>query len=349
MQEKKRVGWLDGVKGFTILAVIIGHIADGYLGANLYPGYANILTILYNIAYSFHMLLFFALSGYSFGLAYLEGEKEYKLKTNRIRLQLENIAIIYIMWCIILWAFKMAFSTDVNSGVTVATLLWIPLKAISPYWYLYVLVICYLLTVGFVSKGVHEKYVLIFSAVLCLVQYWIMKSWVGQFTVIQTGAYYFFFSIGLKMSKQKKFEEYISRLPVISINLLIGVLIGFLFIYQQEKRVGWSAIPVLGSIMALALSLAFIGIAQKMNAHIFELIGRYSLEIYLIHCFITAGNRKILPKIGITNFWPSFIVNFLLAVTIPILFSMFMKKIGLHAILFKPAIYLLQRAEKAKN
>ena len=34
----------------------------------------------------------------------------------------------------------------------------------------------------------------------------------------------------------------------------------------------------------------------------FELCGRYSLEIYVIHCFITAGNRVILPKLGITYF-----------------------------------------------
>lgn len=348
MQETKRIGWLDVLKGFAAITVVMGHIADGYIKATLFPDNAGFEVALYNIIYSFHMPLFFVLSGVSFGIAYLEGEKDYKLKTTRINLQVKNIVILYFAWCVILWLFKMVFSNDVNSGVTLSNLLWLPLKAINPYWYLYVLALCYLITCLLISKHVNQKHVLIISTALCLAQYWIAKSWAGQFTATAIVAYYLFFFIGLLISKRKDFDEWIGKPPVIVLNFAIGIFIGLAFSYRQGEEIGWSQIPVLGSVMALALSLAFIGLAQKFSIVVFELLGRYSLEIYLIHCFITAGNRKILPMLGITTFGASFVVNLLMAVTIPVLFSMLLKKIGLYVLMFKPATYFAKLKEKSK-
>lgn len=48
----KRLAWLDVAKGLTMLAVIVGHTAGGS-------------TLTHDIIYSFHMPLFFLLSGYT--------------------------------------------------------------------------------------------------------------------------------------------------------------------------------------------------------------------------------------------------------------------------------------------
>lgn len=29
---KKRISWIDSLKGFAMLCVVLGHVADGYLG-----------------------------------------------------------------------------------------------------------------------------------------------------------------------------------------------------------------------------------------------------------------------------------------------------------------------------
>ncbi len=55
MREKKRIEWIDVAKGYGIILVVLGHCF-------------NKGTILHNWIFSFHMPLFFLLSGYCFRL-----------------------------------------------------------------------------------------------------------------------------------------------------------------------------------------------------------------------------------------------------------------------------------------
>lgn len=69
----RREAWLDSLKGFAILLVILGHVLSGYLDAAAFPGaYTSFYTIRTWI-YSFHMPLFFLISGFTFTLAYWRG------------------------------------------------------------------------------------------------------------------------------------------------------------------------------------------------------------------------------------------------------------------------------------
>lgn len=41
---KKRISWIDSLKGFAILCVVLGHVADGYLGGlTMSPGETNFM------------------------------------------------------------------------------------------------------------------------------------------------------------------------------------------------------------------------------------------------------------------------------------------------------------------
>ena len=72
--KKDWVLYIDTLKGITILLVIIGHIADGYLRANIFTENRNVLHFTYNIIYSFHMPLFLFISGYVYYLAYFKNK-----------------------------------------------------------------------------------------------------------------------------------------------------------------------------------------------------------------------------------------------------------------------------------
>ena len=59
-----RQDWLDLTKGIAILLVVIGHVFRGYTAAGLFPEYQTAFAYIDYTIYSFHMPLFFLLSGY---------------------------------------------------------------------------------------------------------------------------------------------------------------------------------------------------------------------------------------------------------------------------------------------
>ncbi len=59
----RRLGFVDTVKGIAIICVVLGHIANGYLNSKIVPDTA-VYQHIYNIVYSFHMPLFFLISGF---------------------------------------------------------------------------------------------------------------------------------------------------------------------------------------------------------------------------------------------------------------------------------------------
>lgn len=89
----RRIEWLDSCKGFAIMLVVIGHIVDGYMDAKLFTEYSPLMNAIHNVIYSFHMPLFFTLSGYIFYRAYCvnRGQKQHKFK-----LSIVNNIYIYI-------------------------------------------------------------------------------------------------------------------------------------------------------------------------------------------------------------------------------------------------------------
>lgn len=58
--EKKRIDWVDMLKGIAIICVIIGH--------RTWSDYGALPCMLKSWIYSFHMPLFFFLSGFVFSI-----------------------------------------------------------------------------------------------------------------------------------------------------------------------------------------------------------------------------------------------------------------------------------------
>lgn len=57
--ENRRFDWVDTARGIGILLVVYGHVLDGLRkGSSYVPGFT------YDVIYSFHLALFFFLSGF---------------------------------------------------------------------------------------------------------------------------------------------------------------------------------------------------------------------------------------------------------------------------------------------
>ena len=131
-----RIEWIDALKGFAILTVVIGHCADGILSAGMYSQYKFELQALYDAIYSFHMPLFFIVSGFVFWLS-----KSY----DRYRTKVFDFVIVYVIWDFLTWLGKFLLGSKVNRQVGFEDLIGMFYHPIAPMWYLYVLTIFYLI------------------------------------------------------------------------------------------------------------------------------------------------------------------------------------------------------------
>lgn len=231
----------------------------------------------------------------------------------------------------------MIFSSDVNTPSTVSDLIMMPIKPIGIYWYIYYLVFYYLIFYCFDKVKINEKrkFLIIFAVS-------ILSSIFSFNIVFPLGGiikYSVFFYFGIFMSKCNFNTEFIKSKKIIM--AAITVLTVFAMIISYAINVNLLSTVIVGIIIAIIMSfgviIAFAGTDCKNKILVF--VGNYSLEIYLIHCFITAANRKILPAVGITNFYVNVVVNFLMAVFIPIGCAFLLKRMNLHKLIFRPANY----------
>ncbi len=345
---KQRETWIDALKGFAALTVVSGHIVSGYLEAASFEAQRDILISVFNAVYAFHMPLFFMISGFLFSLSYIDGEGA--PRKSRVTLQIGNIAVIYVVWSLLLGSLKMLFSGSVNNAVRLSDLLWIPLKAIGPYWYLYVLLLCYLLTVLLAEKTkLRNIYIVLAVSLACCLWHDRIASVLPEWTAVLFPEYYFFFLAGLYFQRKPKVLDWVAKLPCILFHCAAGSGIAICFLAGSGEPKSWSHIGVWGAVMAYALSVSILGMARwlsrKGTSRLLAPIGTYCLEIYLIQTFLITGNRAILPGIGVTSFWASLSISFLTAVMIPVFLSVVLKKTGLHGLIFCPLTWIHNRRE----
>ena len=123
---------------------------------------------------------------------------------------------------------------------------------------------------------------------------------------------------------------------MLSINIIKEVKIGF-----------WGNYIFSLAICTFIIALFFNCKAFGENKFLI-LCGKYSLQIYLIHSYITAANRVFLFKIGINNIYINIILNLFMAIIIPLIIATMLEYIGIDKYVFKLGSIMLRNV-KNKN
>ena len=119
-QEQKTIRWIDGLKGFAMLLVILGHCLGGYLDARLFPAYRNEMLLVFEGIYSFHMPLFFMLSGYVFQVSYQGASAK------KVRRKMMNIGALYFIFSILQICVQIGLKGYVNQQMSVENIWMLP-------------------------------------------------------------------------------------------------------------------------------------------------------------------------------------------------------------------------------
>ncbi len=310
----------------------------GYHTAGMFQEHFNAQKTIYNVIYLFHMPLYFVISGYVFSIAYCKAEK---LEIRKVNAQIVNLCWNYLLWSLLFGGFKIIFASRVNSEITVQRLLLLPIKAIDLYWYLYVLIVLYLLAV--ICKSIHVKRIYTILLSILLIGIYALIS-LPDLTIFKVLPYAFFFITGMSMAEVKNIRK--SILVTVDLVCLLICIWSYVTAIREQALISWTDNALIGGITAFAFSILlfqiFMRFGENKKVHVLDTVGKYGLEIYVMHCFITAGNRSILPKLGVQKFVPAVLLNFAMAVMIPIMAAVILKKVrikktNLHTLIFRPS------------
>ncbi|MBQ3528230.1 MAG: acyltransferase [Clostridia bacterium] len=339
MNNTKRIGWLDSAKGFAIILVVLGHMALGITTAGMFKESGVWLEALERFIYSFHMPLFWIVSGYTFYLAYCKNREE---RAYRYKNQLLNSIYVYFLFSTVQWTIQFVFSSVTNTKVSLADLLLMPIRPMSPYWFTFVLVFYYVVFYAFEKVKLPETAKLIIVAVLSALGNPLDIDIVIPLRILLVHMLLFY--LGIYFAKVKAMiADSAWAMILLSVAAVTLIFVDTVFDIPYIPMVSDVLVPAAAGLFFFNL---FYKLSYLNNSRFLCFMGKYSLEIYVTHCIITAGCRVILFKAGVQNCLVMLILGTVIATAVPLALAILLKKLRLHELFFRPTELFSKKNEK---
>lgn len=322
MIKQERHDFIDRLKGLGILFVIIGHAPRDIMRENFY-----IIDIIYNLIYSFHMGLFFAISGYLF---------EYKNKELSISKKFKSLIIPFISFSIIIYiimffANKIPYIYEMFKGTDkeIIPIFKYIIKCFlgeNPYafhlWFVLVLFITYL-----VVKILPNKKEIFFIPVFMLIHYALKSVYLVELISINI-CYFIIGMIFYRFINKIKYDE--------KILIAIGIVINISIIILTANIKTPLALKLISN--CLGSPLIILGLFKmlkkmKIKSDVISFLGKNSFNIYILHQPACGFLGIILSKLIGISFISSVVIIMsciIFSVVFPIITMILIEKVKLN-------------------
>jgi len=280
--RESRINWIDTAKGLGIVLVVVGHVLRGLVAAHVME-WTPAARFLDAWIYSFHMPLFFFLSGLFLFQSVTKSSLRWFI-SDKVRM----IAYPYVVWSIITIFLKAGLGTVPNTPRALSDLMLIPYSPIEQFWFLYVLfvlVVFFGITFAF---GLRPWFAI---ALACTIYPTVLPVSLGWNVLYMVQFYAIYVAFGAHVG-----TNYLRQLPNINSAILILVIvIGLSFpiadiatIDQQRNELLCALSGIMG-IAALSLLLCRFKFTSFLS-----FLGKLSLEIFVAHTIASAAGRIVL-------------------------------------------------------
>lgn len=326
---EQRTDWVDYAKAIGILLVVYGHVARGVYNAGIeFP--KPIYLLADSIVYSFHMPLFFFLSGLFFSQSLAKrGRKQLILS------KIDTIVYPYILWSILQGGIEVYLSRYTNGTLTFAdvfSLMWEPR---AQFWFLYALFVIFVAS-AFVFNASTNKYspvIFVLSAVLyvypALTPDFLPLRFIAQNSV--------FFVLGIVYNQYGKTIKLGSPTACLLFSALF-VLSQWYFhdilsLNYRNKGLLTLALALISILFVVSLS----SVLTRTRSRVFQFIGASSMAIYLMHILAGSGARVALKNfLGIETLSLHLIIGCIIATAGPIVVVLLANKFNVKYLLAAP-------------
>ena len=307
-----RIEWLDSLKGFAIFLVVVGHVILGYIRAETFTEYQWSLQFVYDVIYSFHMPLFFLISGFLYKLTWARKNTGLLKKISNKFL---NMVPMYLLFSVVFWLSKyyatLYGNIQMSDHFNLVDLMHIYIAPLSYLWFLYVLIWL------FVAIPIFESIIkptIVFIIFLCL--YFFMPPVHGLLKIINLiiyGGVYFTLGSVLCMYQDQLRTIICNKLNGIGfISIVLAVIT---FPYIEVHNILKFICAISGSVF---LSILFFKFKNIKWVTIWNICGRYSLGIYILHLYFSGPLRTIFKYLSIDNIMVCLILSCMISTIVPI-------------------------------
>ena len=323
--EKKRLAWVDYLKGIAIVLVVYRHVLIGIQrsvataiahGANV-PAVPEYLEKANMIFFSFRMPLFFILSG-----IFISGSLAKRSLKQVIGIKFENLLYPYFIWVFLQVTLQIVLGASTNSNrslIDYTYILYDP-RRLDQFWYLPALfntTVIYLLVKTYLKPPIWAQFLI--GAALYFASPWMH----GISMISDWMEFYLFFALGDGITTFF-FRESTQRFLT---NPWILLAITPIFFLTQVYYLGHITEPGKADFLVIALigCLSMFILAFRMQSwdtmRFLRVIGYHSLYIYVTHVFVAALIRIVLTRfLGIHNPFALLFIGIVFSVIIPIMF-----------------------------
>lgn len=284
-----RNSWADNAKGLGIILVVYGHVARGLAIAGL-PTDPHLFRLVDSIIYSFHMPLFFFLSGLFFYSSLLR-----RGRAGLVLNKADSILYPYVVWSLLQGSIEVALSHYTNGNAAMGEVLSLAWHPRAQFWFLYALFLVFALcAIAYVR--VRRRYffpVMLVFAILYVTDRLLPQNMILDYLLLNT----VFFALGIWFNEVKAFFE--TRrgwlAPLFGAIFVVGQYlfhITFGFYYTEG---GWPSL-----LLAVASIFFVVTLAMCLSNTTFgwlQFLGASSMTIYLMHILVSSGTRVIFQKI----------------------------------------------------
>lgn len=302
---KKRIEWIDSLRGFAMFFVIFGHAF--YIRNNF----------IRNYIYSFHMPLFFFISG----LTYKRKDISY---LDYLKKKIKNLLLPYLCLNIFVFIFKIVLnllfglyrSTSLMSAIEFTIKGYSNLIPCIQSWFILSLFIIDIIFFTLTKVFKKDYMVTIFVIIIFILgilylrtNYTFLQYWHIDTSLVGLIFYYFGYIL---MKYYEKIKSLISNYKSL-IFVIIALPLGY-YIQSINGRISMNAnrynniIEFLGSSMLTILSLVIICIVLLKKDILFNKVGRMSMFYLGYHGFIITPMKTFAPDI-LTNHYLTFLMS----------------------------------------
>ena len=325
---QKRDTWVDAVKIYACILVLLGHLFQGLVAADIIS--AGPLYKWFNeTIYYFHVPLFFICSGFLHQkystVRNISGWRDSFLK------KLVSFSVPYFVFSMATYALKVVFSGSVNKEVD-GLLETLFLKPLSPYWYLYILIIIFFFAFTFKSK---KEIFIVLAVVVSLrvISYipgfdiYLLKAFFENAVWFVLGMVLCFFDLPRLLKKIKTVWAFVG--------VAVFALLSIVF-YDEKSYYG--TLPFAMGLLGCFATILFIIKFEKYltGNQAVSIMTKYTFPVFLMHTIFAAGFRGVLVKVGVTNAVVHIVCGITVSIICPTVVAFVMSKMKWPEFLLYP-------------